>query len=343
MHIKKQVVSEFVFPYAVVTYDGPEGKKVIVATEAAGQCVLFNADGTGVRQVWDGPGGTMTIWPIPGKEEFLATHEFYKGFQSKKAHLVHVKEDGNGGFICKTILTMPFLHRFSVVDIKGGKYFVGATLCKDKDFKDDWSKPGSVYVGKLSEDYDQQLVVEKVLDGVTKNHGMYCGPHDELKQVVMVTGVEGVFELTPPKKADGQWITRKLLDHEVSEVRCYDLDGDGIDELITIEKFHGDRLNIYHNDAGTYRQIYSYPVAFGHALWCGELFGKKSILIGYKESNAALLLLQRVERDGVFSMVPTLIDELESASNLDVWQDGESFNIYTACSSGKVVRYTLSQ
>lgn len=343
MQIKKQLISEFLFPYAVSVFDGVDGKQVIVASESSGPCVLFNADGSNVQQVWEEPGGTMTIWPIPGRMEFIATHGFFKGFNSKTSHIVHVKRNLKGDFSHKTILAVPYLHRFCVVEIDGEYYLVGSTLCKDKDFKEDWSKPGSVYIGKLSKDFDKQVDVHEILGGITKNHGLYHGPHDNLAQVVIVTGVEGAFELIPPEHADEEWAMRQLLDVEVSEIRCYDIDGDGVDELITIERFHGDRLNIYRLENGSYTRIYSYPVAFGHALWCGKLFGKNSILIGYKDSNAALVLLQASERDGVFTMASTVIDEFEQATNLDVWEDEDVVNIYVACSSGKVIRYMLKQ
>lgn len=341
MHIRKQVVAEFLYPYAISVFDGSAGKQVIVASESSGPCVFFDADGSHVRQVWEGPGGTMTLWPIPGKTEFLATHEFFKGFNAKTSHVVHVKHDGTDGFSCKTILAIPYLHRFCVVQIKGEHHIVGTTLCDDKAYKEDWSTAGGVYVGKLSEDFAEPVVVHKIIDGITKNHGMYHGPHDDLAQVVIVTGVEGAFELIPPEDVDGEWAVRQLLDVEVSEIRCYDIDGDGVDELITIERFHGDRLNIYRLENGTYRKIFSYPIAFGHALWCGKLFGKHSILLGYKDANAALMVMQPGQRDGSFTMTSTLIDEFEQVANLDVWIDGEEVNIYAACSTGKVIRYIL--
>ena len=344
MQIKKEVVTEFLYPYAVTVFNGLGGKHVVVASESTGPCVLFKADGSEIRQVWDGPGGTMTVWPIPGRDmEFLATHGFFKGFNAKTSNIVHVKADVNGCFSFETILAIPYMHRFCVVKIGEQHHLLCATLCKDKAFKDDWSQPGSVYIGRLSDDFDKPVEVREVFCGITKNHGMYHGSHDDLEQVVIVTGVEGAFELIPPEHAHEEWAVRQLLNVEVSEIRCFDIDGDGVDELITIEKFHGDRLNIYRLVDGVYKKIYSYPVAFGHALWCGNLFGKRSILIGYKESNAALLLFQGSERNGAFTMQSIVIDEFEQAANLDVWIDDEVVNVYVSCSSGKVIRYLIKQ
>ena len=42
----------------------------------------------------------------------------------------------------------------------------------------------------------------------------------------------------------------RIFDHEVSEFGFVDFDGDGVDEIVTIEPFHGENFVIYKMIAG---------------------------------------------------------------------------------------------
>lgn len=344
MKVEKRIVTELDSPYAIRVYDCDQGKKVICASQSHDGSVCFMAkDGSNLEPVWKGIGGTMTIWPRPGKEEFFATLGFYKGFRAEESHIVYAKRDEQHGFSYRTCFTKPYLHRFTIVEVSDEKWIVGATLCDSKEYKDDWSKPGSVYVGKLPETLGEPFETSLFQTGITKNHGMYNGRHDQLKQVVIVTGVEGAFELVPPLQKGQTWTTTKLIDSETSEIYVYDIDGDGIDELVTIEGFHGDRLRIYHRTQDGYETIYSYPTAHGHALWCGRIFDRRCVLLGYRGANGGLLALFYRPSGERISMEPFLVDELEMPSNIDIWNDEDSFRIYAACDTGKVVMYTLTR
>ena len=72
------------------------------------------------------------------------------------------------------------------------------------------------------------------------------------------------------------------------------------------------------------------------------LLGKPRIIIGYKEANSGLFVLTpRTDTDRM-SMEVQMIDELEQFSNIDVWDEGDRFDIFAACSSGNVIKYELS-
>ena len=346
MKTTKKVLHELPFAYSILVYESKRGKRVIAATQGRmepGQtgCISFNAlDGSALETVWSTPGGTMTIVSINESEEFFVTHEFYRGFEARKAKVVHVKRNDDGTYTCNNYIDIPFLHRFCVMTVEDEKWIVGATLCDDKDNRDDWSKAGRIYAGRL--EYPKPCDFKEIKGGIFKNHGLYHGPHNQKPQVAIFSGIEGAFEVIPPVKKNGDWKVEQLLQFEISEIRVFDFDGDGVDELVTIECFHGDRLNIYKKTDTGYEKVYSYPVAFGHAIWCGKIFGRPSILIGYNQANVALYLLT-LKKVSPFSMEVTMLDELEGYQNLDVWDDGKYFRIYTAGASGKIIMYTLEE
>lgn len=340
MKIEKKLVYQMEFPYAVAAYECSSGVRVACATETTGAGISFSALDCGdIRTLWTGPGGTMTICPM-GEEDFLVTHRFFKRFQSQDAVVTAVTRQEDGTWKGTEVLKLPYLHRFCIVNVGEQKWMLGGTLCDRKDSFEDWSHAGGVYVGKISDDLRQPLEVREIYHGIHKNHGMFHGLHNG-KEVAIVTGQEGAFEITPPEDPEGIWGIEQLLDTEISDIRVFDLDGDGKDELITIEGFHGDRLKVYHESEGTYRQIYEYPIAFGHGLWCGLMLGRRTILIGYKNANGALVALQ-MKKGPEFSMDITVIDELEQVANLDVYDAGDDFYIYAACSIGNINLYKIS-
>ena len=157
------------------------------------------------------------------------------------------------GWTVKPLITVPYLHRFDVCRIGGKLFFVGATLCLFKESKEDWTKPGSVYVGELPETFDGPFPIRPVLGGINKNHG-FCRGSWNSRPAYLVSGHEGVFAVYLPESPDGEWKTERILDHEVSDIAVCDIDGDGRLELAAIEPFHGSRGVIYKERSGKDRK-----------------------------------------------------------------------------------------
>ena len=341
MIIKKRLVGQMEFPYAITTYTEGGQMRVACGTETAGGCICFDArSGEIVDRLWDGPGGTMTIRQI-SDGAFLATHRFFKRFQAQEAVVSALTRGESGAWERTEVLRLPYLHRFCILDVAGENWLLGGTLCGGKASFEDWSQPGGVYVGRVGRDVREPIEARCIYHGIRKNHGMYCGPFNG-RQVAMVSGCEGAFEIVPPERPEGEWQVRQLLNTEISDIRVFDIDGDGKDELITIDSFHGDRLKVYREGAGGYELAYEYPIAFGHGLWCGNMLGRRTILIGYKNANGALVAL-RPRESGRLSMDVTVIDELEQTANIDVYESDGVFRIYAACSVGDILMYELTE
>jgi hypothetical protein len=208
-------------------------------------CVSFAESSLKRHKIWDGPGGTGSLVPIPQCEnEFYATQKCFPPFRAEESVLVHVKYDASKGFDVTPILTIPYLHRFDVFLIGQKLFFIGATLCEGKKHQADWSLPGKVYVGQITNGPQNPFEIQPIIQGITKNHGFYKGTWKG-KNSYLFSGKEGVFVVYIPKNAKGRWEIEKILHHEVGEIAVLDIDGDGIEELATIEPFHGSLGRIY--------------------------------------------------------------------------------------------------
>ena len=91
MKIEKRFLTEFNRCYSAshLVVDGQT--RLLLATEGEGPCkAWFGPDYGESHEVWEGPGGTMSIVPIPGTNgEFLAVQKFFKMFAWEEAKVVH--------------------------------------------------------------------------------------------------------------------------------------------------------------------------------------------------------------------------------------------------------------
>jgi hypothetical protein len=316
MVIRKKVLGELDRAYATAIMEVNGELNYLIATEGHGPCLAFNEKNWENSTVWDGPGGTMNIIPVPGrKNEFIATQNFFPTFDSKEAQIVHGKCNKEGKWDITPIMKIPYLHRFDIFLLNNQLYFIGATLCTDKEFKDDWSKPGKVYIGKLSEKISEPFELQPVLESITKNHG-FCAGEWKGKRAFFVTGVEGAFVIYVPNTEDGAWETEQLLNHEISDMAICDIDGDGCLEIATIEPFHGNKGMIYKNVEGEWKSIYEYEYEFGHVVWGGKILDKPAFIIGGRKGKQELICFQMEEESKNIKTV--LIDNTGGPSNIAV-------------------------
>ena len=243
MKIEKKFLTELHRCYATSSTVIDGDRKILIATEGEGPCFMYEGDDFNQSTVWDGPGGTMSIIQVPGKNgDFLAVQRFFPTFQSEDAEIVWGKYV-DGKWEIKTLFKLPYLHRFDILEANGKLYFLGAVLCNSKEFKDDWSDPGKIYVGEIKEDLNEPIELKVIKEGLTKNHG-YCRAEHHGKMVGLVTSEEGIFRVTPPQQDGEEWLVEKIMDRATSDVAVVDIDGDGEDELVTIESFHGKHFRI---------------------------------------------------------------------------------------------------
>lgn len=341
MKIEKKTLTKLHRCYATSSTVIDGETKILFATEGEGAAYMYSGADFVQSTVWDGPGGTMSMVPVPGKNgDFLAVQNFFPTFQSEKATIVWAQPLADGQWEVKTVLNLPYVHRFDILSAGGVNYFIGCTLCTSKTDKEDWSDPGKIYVGVIPEDLNQPIELTVIKEGLTKNHG-YSRTTWNGVMAGMVTCDSGAFAVTPPQKAGDAWTIETVLERPISDIAVGDIDGDGVAELITIEPFHGNQFIINKKTATGYEKVYEYPepMEFGHVVWMGKLRGVPTVIGGQRRHAKDLFYIQY--KDGKY--VKTTIETDIGPSNVAVINEADRDIIISANREiGEAVLYIVT-
>ena len=100
MNFQKQVLATLKGCYSCNSIELDGRTNILLASEGENACLAWRApDYKQSHTVWEGPGGTMSIVPIPGTNgEFLAVQKFFRMFDWEEAKVVHVRPQANGGY-----------------------------------------------------------------------------------------------------------------------------------------------------------------------------------------------------------------------------------------------------
>lgn len=296
MKVEKKVIANLTKCYSLAPlhYNGTD--HFLVAAEKVDRCLLFDLDGNEEDTVWREPGGVMTMVQVPDTDGvFLATHKFYSPNDSKEAKIVIVTPGETGDWKVRTLVNLPFVHRFDILTRGNVRYLIACTLKSGHAFKEDWSMPGKIYGAVLPEDlsgFDEEhpLKLEVIRDNMLKNHGFYRVEHEDGPAAVISADC-GVFQVMPPKALGEKWEITQLLDTAASDAVLLDMDGDGEEELAVLSPFHGDTIRIYKKEAGSFQMVYEYekPAEFVHAIFGGMICGKPTLVVGHRRAEQNLL------------------------------------------------------
>ena len=296
MKVNKIKTHELEKCYAIspLTYNGAE--HILIAAEKVNKCLLFDLDGNLEETVWDEPGGTMSMVQVPGSNgQFLATHKFYSPNDSKEAKIVLVTPKAKNDWEVKTLVDLPFVHRFDILTSGGVNYLIACALKSDHEYKDDWRFPGKIWVGVLPEDLsgvDEEHPIELTVlkDGLLKNHG-YCRVEENGSVWAAVAADNGIFKVVPPAEKGGEWTVETLTEDAASDMTFADFDGDGELEMLVMTPFHGEIIKIYKKVDGKYTCVKTFDKTyeFAHGIWGAEIFGKGAAIIGHRKAERDLL------------------------------------------------------
>ncbi|MGN0995292.1 MAG: hypothetical protein ACI4PG_00140 [Candidatus Ventricola sp.] len=334
---ERSVLTDLEGVYCLEVFHTDTGLKIVAASEThGGHCKVIDFDTRREETVWTGPGGCMNVSQLNDGGALIGIQNFYKGFQSKEAQLV-LAERQDEEWHTRVLRVLPYLHRSGVVHTKDGDWVVASTLCTHRESATDWSHPGKIQVArvpKAGEEIDFRVIAE----GVTKNHGFWQGTLDG-EEVTLIGGSEGLFRVRPPKDG-GDWRVDRLLEREISDAAVADLDGDGEDELVTFEGFHGDMAAVNKRVDGVWQIVYTLDMHFSHAIWAGELLGRGMFVVGYRKEDGRLYLVEHTE--GGYQS--TLMEEGIAPSNARGFtHNGRSYVAVAARDMDQVVLFELKE
>ena len=348
MKATKKVIGELekCYSLAMLHYQGKD--HFLCAAEKVNNCYLISLDGEIEETVWEGPGGVMTMVQVPGTDgQFLATRKFYSPNDSKEASIVVVTPRGKNDWEVRTLVDLPFVHRFGILQAGGKNYIIACALKSDHEYKDDWRFPGKVFVAELPDDLsgyndDNQLELTMLKDNMLKNHGYYLHEEKDGSTSAVVSCDNGVFQFFPPKTAGGEWEVKELTSDAASDALLMDLNGDGVEELCALAPFHGDTINIYEQKDGKFEVAYTYPkkLEFLHAIFGGQVNGENTFIIGHRKGERYLLAF--TYKDGKY--VADKLDEGCGAANvLHYVHDGKEILIGANREINEIAMYELTK
>lgn len=350
MRVSKKVISNLTKCYAIAPLRYDEQDYFLVAAEKTDRCLLFDLDGNQVDEVWAEPGGTMSMVQVPGSNgQFLATHKFYSPNDSKEAKIVVVTPRSKGDWSIHTLVCLPHVHRFDLLQRNGKVYLIACTIKSGHEHQDDWSMPGKVYVAELPSDLmgfseENQLSLTVLKDHMLKNHG-YSRHVRNGVETSIVTCEQGVFRFIPPCESNGlEWEIETLLKSPVSDAVLVDLDQDGEEELCTFSPFHGEKIAIYmkHEDTYVEQYVYQEEAEFTHAIYGGDLCGKPVFVAGHRKGKRDLFAIYYDEVLGEYQT--QIIDENCGPANVFRYtKDGKDILIATNREIDEVAMYVIER
>lgn len=318
-----------------------QGKEYCLSAseECEGKIVMVDTETKEVSEITGLAGGVMAIVPIPEEDgAFLAIQKFYPIFDSRLAEIVYCRLSGEIKPIMeadvKLFAQVPFVHRIALTGKPGKREVLVATLCKDKDFIDDWSQPGSVYLYEADSEWNGRRT-DIITNNIFKNHGMFTYKKRG-GEFIMVSGEGGIWGI------DQKYQFRMLCPAPVSDLCLFDVDGDGKDEIVCIAPFHGDHMQVIKSIPGGWSTVVDEPVNFGHAIWAGMCNSAPVVISASRGGAKELKLYRMLFKQEEVEVNTTIIDEMVGASNLTVKEDKGIIILYTANhGAGEVARYTI--
>lgn len=283
--IKKEVILNIKNVYTATAFRVDGTTYVAAGSETEPEVHLCQLDNRKVERLPDCPGGMMSFLPIPGhSDQFISIMGLFPPFIGNEAGLFLHKREA-GGWKTVRAMDLPFAHRCEIISNGGENFLLAASVSIHKENPSDWLRPGELHLVSL----DRQSAIpwnSEVLDmSIVRNHGMTRARIGG-NETICISGAEGIFCLE--RDSRGRWEFMPVFDREVSEMSFADLDGDGQDELVTIEPFHGETLSIYKRFGKQWVTRFTAPLSFGHGLSAGRFNGMPVVIVGNRSGSLNL-------------------------------------------------------
>jgi len=343
MKIEKKVFATLEKGYTVKPFYRGETLVLGYGPEIAGAIRLYLPDQDRTVTISDGPGGMMSLHPYGSGEapfNLISIMGLLPPFLGQGAAIYHHSSSSglDGEWQIEKVLDLPFAHRVEVLHRNSEDWFVAASVAKHKDNPEDWSQPGTVYIGRFPQSEGDEWEMKPIKEGLTRNHGMTKTVYNG-EETLFFSGKEGLFRLDV--NSAGQWISSLVIETEVSEVGVADFDGDGRDEIVTIEPFHGNKLRVYKQDGTQWNKIFETELSFGHGLWVGTFQQQPTIFVGSRSDDMSLMQFRFDPEKSDFQK--TVIEENVGPTQIDVFTNrGIDYIVSSNQNAGEMAIYTIS-
>lgn len=357
--VRKQVLDRIEGGYALMLDRGPAGEFLFVGSESkGGKSRLIRLDTGEVCTATDKVGGMMHILPVPGESGvYVAAMGMYAPFIGQQAavYMLRAGAEWNSEWKVEKLFDLPFVHRLGFMHVDGAEYLLAATVSLGKETPEDWSRPGGLYAVNFTEarargTWDLHTVTE----GIYRNHGMWAGSFDG-EDSLLLSGAEGLFAIRRDSGGGGGTLgggahagggskggagdpgaggairgggfrLDRIIGEEISEMVAVDLDGDGVDEMVVIEPFHGHRLQVYKRGGkaavgdrtGAWESVWKIEdLSFAHGLNFVQCGTRPLVLVGNRRDGMELLAF---DLDGLGG-TPTryVLDEAVGPTQIEQW------------------------
>lgn len=307
MEFKKQFIDDIFKCYSVNSLNIDGKTQLVFAGEGPGVLNVYSGDDFKTKKtLWDKEdecGGTMSVVTVADRKDCFFVSKGFFSMVDSDTSAIYILRHKDGEFIEEKVVEIPFLHRFDILTVGKKRFIVAASLHGGKVDKEDWSKPGKVYVAEIPFDLDAPMATELtvIAENLTMNHGFNKGPWKGAEAAFIATK-SGVMAVVPPQNTSEAWSTEKIFDFPVSDVAAIDLDGDGEVEFAIMSPFHGSEFDVYKKIDGKYQSVLKYDKAqdFYHAINANTLNGVPTFVIGARKDPMDLFIVQFDKEAGVF-------------------------------------------
>ena len=283
--LKKQSILNIKNVYTANAFKSDSTFYIGAGSETEPDVQLYDLTSGKIEQVDNCPGGLMSFIPVPEQQgSYVTIQGLFPPFIGKEAGLFLHKKTKQGWNSVKA-MELPFAHRCEFIRNAEGIFLVAAVVSTFKENPADWSRPGELHVISLTNNPEPPWKSVVFNSEVTRNHGMIRATINGTESV-FISGAQGIFKIIPDSQ--GSWEVKSIFENEVSEMTFIDLDGDGQQELVTIEPFHGNTLNIYKKYETKWELKFSDSLSFGHGLSSGMFNGSPVIVVGNRSDSLSL-------------------------------------------------------
>ena len=330
---RKDIVVGSITDPVIAWYESPHWQKHLITDQHPGNITIATHDLTGNS--------------IPD----LIVGSGFNRRQRVSVEYLHWLEapNGSGQWTSHYIDEIPFLHRIGLADINGDGQlllFVASIRGAEGEFNE-WHDPGALWCYQIPSDPINQTWQRRLIDNqLHLNHGLSFGDVDRDGRLDILIGCrDGLIWFEPPSNPfTERWHKWIISDCESSEVFTVDLDGDGINEILSIEPWHGNTIAWYKASGNLRRDKWlrheiDNTLNRGHALHAVDLDndGKIEIITGYNGKGTSLQLYRHTNLSqnqwekvlidhGGLGVGLMVIDDLNHNGRMDIVAGGLSTN-----------------